>query len=893
MQTVDRKTLTFDGGARLATLPFPEVEENEAPTGDPATLAATAKGLSETYDEQAYYDTRLRGDINSIKGYCNRENAVVVAVADGDWSSGSTWYNTDSDTQVKPVAGDTILIPEGITVTYDQNDDTEYGTVRVDGEMAFKTDRDTKIVLDTFFIDHTGTLRIGSEGSPLPANRNCTIEYADNGDLDVTNDPVKMQRGLVCLGQALIYGAPKQAFRRLTTGLAASATSCTLDGSVDGWKVGDEILITGTRMKGFDGGKNGTWRDVENETRTIASIGGTTNSPVITWTGGLAHDHPACHRRAALTPHMLNLTRNIKTYTAGTDTPSKHRAHQLFKNKDANYVGYVEARNMGRTDMQRRLGAEGKPENLRLIMENMMIVPSTGQPIDADTNTNGRYMWHFHRNGADNPDLDPTIFEGLVGVECPSWMYVHHDSHGHMRNCIAVDFVVGFAGEGGGTWGSFDGCFATGSKQPAEEMTQNNTKNGGNNLGDIGHGFWSNSRILNIKNCIATGCQNGMAWTSRVSFKTDVFATMTAIPRAFYGNVGYEHKAFSVIEGFKDNEVYACLFGGSVAKKQPVQHHNLRSVLDGFTAWEVSKGFHWQYTHGYTMIDWDIIGFDPTHRTGTPWNPGSAFDIYRQTSDMVLVRPKVEAMKRAFRYTHSSGENFETNMHHVVISPETTDVDEIYSTNGGNGRSAEVFTPPWSALDNGVIDVAEYDYGDLTIVAEGGITPDHPEDECTWAGGGDNFVIANNFKFTDSLGERRRYSGRPNVSFGVGDRIEGQTEAAGAKKVTKDWGIHVLLDKDQMHGLMRQEGVYTSAAGDMVLLIPDQAGDRVHGLETFFFLAVALRMSSSEFYSVLPNFDAGGSENGNNGPLLNNHTDLSGIVQDFTSFNPAGNPGLT
>lgn len=665
-------------------------------------------------------------------------------------------------------------------------------------------------------------------------------------------------------------------------GWRRGATSCTLDGEVAGWRIGDEILITGTRMKGFDGGKRGTWRDVENETRTIASIGGTTDAPVITWTGGLTYPHPACHRRPSLTGHVLNLTRNIKTYTAGADPQSKHRAHQLFKNKDANAVKYVEARKMGRTDMQRRFGASGTPENLRVIMDNMMIVPSTGQPIDADTNTNGRYMWHFHRNGADNPDLDPTIFEGLVGVDCPAWMYVHHDSHGHMVNCIAVDFVVGFAGEGGGSWGSFDGCFATASRQPEEEMSQNNTKNGGNNLGDIGHGFWSNSRPLNVKNCFATGCQNGMAWTSRVSFHTGVYPGITEEIRAFYGLAAdpttQAHKAFAVIEGFENNEVYACFFGGSVAKKQPVQHHNLRSFLNGFTAWEVHIGFHWQYTHGYTMNNWDMIGFDPSHRTGTPWRPNKAFDIYRQTSDMVLVSPKAEGFSRAFRYTHSSGENFETNMRNVVIDPVAVDVEDVFSANSGNGREGEVFTLPWSALNNGVTDIDLLTLDELGPGGPGSIVPSYPEDECYWVGGATNFTIAHNFTFVDSVGPGRRYTGRPNASFGIGERVEGQTETAYATQVTKDWGIHVLIVKLQMEQMMKAEGVYTSAAGDKVLLIPDIIQDRADGSSTYFYTPCALRMPTAQFNDINPP---------DNGPLDD------GPGGEWEGFNPAGTPGLT
>ena len=874
MQTIEKKPLAKNGGGTFATLPPALNAGNENPTGDPVSLSAAAKALPESYDDAAYSDTRLRMDVNSIKGYCDRPAAVVVAVANGNWSSNATWYNTVSGAQIKPGAGDTVLIPQGISVIYDQNDDTEYAWVRVDGTLDFDTGADRKIVLDTFFVDHTGQFRIGTEAAPVPADRTILIEYADNGDLDVTNDPYKMQRGFVCFGQSLIYGAPKQAYRRATSGVAQGATSVTLDGAATGWRVGDEILIAGTRMKGYSGN---TWEPWENETRIITAIDNSNPSaPVISWDAGegLTHPHPACFKRATLTPHVANLTRNIKTYTAGANPQNKHRAHQLFKNKDANAVEYVEARRMGRTDMDAKNG---------FVPVDLMKYIMGGGTVDADTNTTGRYAWHFHRNGPDDPTLNPTIFRGLVAVDNPGWMYVHHDSHGEMHDCIAYDFQgSGFVGEGGGSWGEFNGCFACGCREPWTRLEGTRLKNGGNSIGDLGHGFWTNSRPLNIKNSIACNTQSGVFWTSRVSFGTNVYPGITEEIRAFYGLAALPgtavQKAFSVIEGFDNNEAYACVYGGSVAKKQPVQHHNLRSFLDRFTAWEVDVGFHWQYTSGYSMRDFDLIGFDPSHRTGLPTTPSVGMTIFRQSVDMVAIQPRIEGFGKGIKYAQSSGENFQTNMSHKVVSPTFVDCDDTYFGGSAAGVAATPITPPWSALDNGVIDLEELDVADLGPGGVDSIVPEYPVDECYWVGGNTNFTIANNFHYTDSIGRQARYFGRPNVSFGVGDRIEGQVEAANAKKVTKDWGIHVLIDNHQMEQMISAEGVYTSAAGDKVLLIPDIIQDRSDGTSTYFYTPCALRMPASQFNNIGP---------ADNGPLDD------GPGGEWEGFNPAGTPGLT
>ena len=873
MRSAQNEQLSGTNGANLVSIPIKGNSQNENPTGDPATLAATAQALIEDYDDAAYFDTRLRGDINSIKNHCNRSLADVVAVVNGNWSSDTTWYNANTGTQVKPAAGDKVLVPPGITVTYDQNDDTEYDWVRVDGEFRYDVSADRKIVLDTFFIDHTGVYRIATEGAPVPADNTITIEYADNGDLDVTNDPVKMQRGFVCFGRSFIYGAPKAQHRRMAAGLDAGATKVTLDGTASGWRVGDEILITPTRYKNFVGNN---WTTPESETRIIDSID-TANptAPVISWTGGLTYPHPACHLNGDLRGYVANLTRNVRTYTAGNPL-NKHRAHQLFKNKDANAVQYMEARTMGRTDMDDKNGRT--PVSLRAIMNNGMLVPDTGLPIDADTNHSGRYTWHFHRNGPDDPTLDPTIFLGLVGVDCPGWMFVHHDSHGFMRECVAYDFqAVGFAGEGGGSFGALEDCLACHQREPVKQYSNASTKDGGNKIGDLGHGFWSNSRILHVKRCVACGVQNGISWTTRVSFFTNVFPGVTQEIRPFYGLASLPDtdviKAFAVLEGFEDNESYACYMGGSVAKKQGNQGHNLRSVFDGYTSWETSVGFHVQYTAEYTFLRFRHYAFDPSHRGG---QAQEGMSIFRLTSMMTLMQPHAEGFKRALSFSKASGYNFDSNWKNIVVAPSyVNNIDNYYIT-GNAVEISEPITLPFSRQDNGVIDVVELPLSAFGPGGAGTITASYPEDDCVWDGSG-NFVIHEGFTLTDSLGTHTRYAGRPSAELGIGDRVESQAEAVDAAKVGSSHGHLTLIERQQMELMMKQEGVYTNNAGDKVLLIPDIAGDRGDGTITYFYTPVAIRISASYYSYIAP------SELGN----------LDTLMPEFAGFNPAGTPGLT
>lgn len=876
MLTINKEAFVSTTGARPRVQPPASNVGNPDPNGAPAQFASQAMNLPEDYDDDAFTNTRLRMDVNSIKGFCNRLTATVVSVKNGDWDDPLTWYNTVTMLQQVPVAGDKVLLSLGTVVTYNQNNDTEYKWIRADGELIFDATINTKLVVETLFGDHTSITRLGTKVSPLPSNLTCLLEYPDNGDMDVSSDPFKMQRGFISFGRVLMYGAPKKAFEQVAAGADVGATSVTLNGAATGWEVGDEILIPGTRMKGFSGN---TWEPWENEVRILTGIDNTAPSaPILSWTTPLVYPHLGCHLRTvgvdfdqAFQPHIANLTRNFKSYTAGSDPLPKHRGHQLWKNNDGNEIEYLETRKCGRTDMDVKNGFE--PVDL-------MEFITGGGTVDADTNTTGRYSFHFHRNGANDPNTPLSILRGCVGVDAPGWMFTHHDSHGDMIDCIAYDYQsVGFSGEGGGTFGEMNGCFACGSRHPEAVLEGSKLKDGGKDIGTVGHGFWTNSRPLKFKNCVGCNNQSGLFWTSRVSFDTNVYPGITDEIRAFYGLAALGNdvnKAFAVIEGFENNTAYACLLGGVVAKKLPIQHHNLRSFLNGFNVWEVDTGFHWQYTAAYSMANFDLVGFDNSHRTGSPNNPGIGFDVFRQSGDMILVQPKAQNFARGVSYTQASGDNYNTRMNNKVVLPTTfVDCTNDYYAGSATGKPAiPDLQLPWDALGNGNVDVEE-----VTQTGPGGagsITTTYTEDISYWTGSG-NFTIAMDHSYTDSLGTIERYFGIPLASLGIGDTVNGQEETRDVGTGTKIWGQHLLIQRIQMEQMIRAEGVYTSAAGDKVLLIPDVIQDRADGTTTYFWTPVALRMPTSQFNNLNP------PDNG----VLGIHDG-----QNFTSFNPAGTPGL-
>ncbi len=98
------------------------------------------------------------------------------------------------------------------------------------------------------------------------------------------------------------------------------------------------------------------------------------------------------------------------------------------------------------------------------------------------------------------------------------------------------------------------------------------------------------------------------------------------------------------IQGFHDNEAFGTSLGLVVIKGNPIQGHDVRTVLDGFLNWETSQGVYLGYTAHYTLKDIDLIATDngaPIARAGT------VFQIDTNTLDIVVNGLTIEGFKTA------------------------------------------------------------------------------------------------------------------------------------------------------------------------------------------------------------------------------------------------------
>ena len=318
-------------------------------------------------------------DEESIKAIIPHASATHIAGSDGDWTAPSTWVGGEV-----PGNGAIVLIPNGTTVTYDQNERYRLDHVRIEGVLDWATDQDTLMIVDTLFNGRGGQLLIGRIDTPMPVENTARIIIAGRDytagaytptDMDLTRDERLWGRGILNLGTRKMYGADKRAWTYAAP-IDVFATQLTLFETPRNWQVGDKILIGGTQTVWTQGQP----LSVQTEERTITGISGN----VVTWDTSLTYPHKnqlAGSTRTDLYPVIcLKESNNIKIESEAPDIP-----HQRGHTADMHHMSVLDLRNadhieLGRTHKQRSDPAGVTPETgqFKLYIEDVFPVDGVG-----------------------------------------------------------------------------------------------------------------------------------------------------------------------------------------------------------------------------------------------------------------------------------------------------------------------------------------------------------------------------------------------------------------------------------------------------------------------------------------------------------------------------------
>lgn len=587
--------------------------------------------------------------------------ATHVAVTNGSWFDPNTWANG----QV-PGDGAKVVIPEGIAVAYDGESSASLFTVRVDGALNFATDVNTLMEVDTLVVSPSGNMTIGTIDHPVAANVNAVIRIADNGPIDTAWDPMLLSRGVISHGDIQIHGAQKDSFLKVAVDPMAGDTSLTLESPPEGWKVGDKLVLTGTHLTKSEQVAPGVPRNdtTEDEELVITRIEGN----VIHFDKPLQYDHEA--PRADLKAYVANYSRNVRFETENADTvPVHQRGHVMFMHSDEIDVRYAEFYELGRTDKSERAFDVG---DLTL--------------VEPDSNVKGRYSLHIHRAGVSDLD-DPAMVVGNAVWGSPGWGYVHHDSNAVLTDNAAYDvFGAAFVAETGNETGRWSHNIAIksigvgGGPKWHEDVAAFD-------LGRTGAGFWFQGRLVDAIDNVAAGVPGGQGFVymSRGGGTFDVDPATAD----FSESLRYKDEVFAnfpAISQFDDNEAFAVGAGLQVIKAGAEQFHDVRTVIEGFTAWEVRTGIHLQYTAHYTLKDIDLLATDRSSgadapMTGIEYGPNT-FDNTVNGASIVGFATGVHAAKIPINLNFPFDGNWRYVLIDVDVQGATTAFDNISAAAG-------------------------------------------------------------------------------------------------------------------------------------------------------------------------------------------------------------------
>ncbi len=489
------------------------------------------------------------------------------AVDSGSWSDPAIWEDEE-------LPGDetNVRIPEDVTVTLDQRLEVDLHTVRVDGTLRFDPTSETHLRVETLVTTMDSHLEIGTQSEPIDAGVEARITILDFGDIDEDEDPDRLSRGIITMGELEVHGAEKTSWDELASAPEAGDSTIELASSPTNWNAGDEIVIPGLDPKSN-----------EDEERTISSISGST----IELEEPLEYDHvpPENNLDVELTAYALNLSRNVRfeSELKETDVHEEARINRqghLMMMQPTQSISYLEVDHFGRTNKQFTISDRDYSGDKR---------EGQGMESPDEPNIIGRYGLHFHETGIDE---DPHEVTGVVIQHSPGWGVVNHGSHADVVDSITYDvFGAGFVTEDGIEKGSFERCFALRSEGTRNRGRIHRRRSSGERV-DFGHegeGFWLQGPRVAVDDCVAGG-HGGYAislWNEPLVDHSD----LNSNPR------------LESLESFTNNTVFASHGGFDFANN----HSRSSSVVDTFTVYNIADNVphghrdypeRWVYVYG-------------------------------------------------------------------------------------------------------------------------------------------------------------------------------------------------------------------------------------------------------------------------------------------------------
>jgi hypothetical protein len=568
---------------------------------------------------------------------------VNETIDSGDWSDPLTW----KDGKI-PQDGARVLINSNHKVTINEVLTTKIRTIKLKGELAFNPYKNTQLVLDTMVTNSGSILRIGEPRIPVDNDKVATIvihDYLEEGMItddsqSMDYDPLRIGQGILTNGLFFAHGAYKTPYVEISgKGIAKGSMSITFDEDVEGWKVGDNIVVLGTSESG-----------TQSEYRTIVAL----NERELTFDKALEYDHfvpDTTIEDLELKVHIANVTRNIVIKTDSDVIKDKgiqndlsnveHRGHVLFMHNNNVNINSVQFKDLGRT-------------NKKYVLNETTF---TSASADAEvkkvgTNQAARYPVHFHRAG-----IDGKIgrINDCVVIGSPGWGYVNHSSNVIMKDNIAYGvYGAAFITEAGDENGKFVTNMAIETHGYGRSSVKGwKQRRDEDDWGFGGNGFWLLGPNVDVVDNIVNGSSNSAFAFTRVTIDsvTGVIKSENNIElpykkvalKSFVGNIAYANSGgvFGILSGTRDGTTEK--ISGLVAYANMPLSYSKNNPND-------AELISWWYPSNILLEDVTLIGdiHDPKY---------TGIGTQTKLRKTIIKNARIEGMNIGIRIPEYVGEN--------------------------------------------------------------------------------------------------------------------------------------------------------------------------------------------------------------------------------------------
>jgi hypothetical protein len=475
---------------------------------------------------------------------------LLCSAHSGPWSAVTTWEGGRV-----PAAGERVQVRAGHTVVYDVRSDRVLRSIHVAGTLTFAPDRDTRLDVGLLKIqpgddasengfDCDAHITSPQAGQPMPALEVGTSERSiDAGHTAIIRlayvagmDKASCPAIICCGGRMDFHGAP---LNRTWVKLGATArkgdTSVSLAEPVTGWRVGDRLLVTATRLT-YDNGRGG----MGTEERILRGIDGTR----LTLDKHLEIEHQGAGDYRG---EVANLSRNVVVESAD---PQGERGHTMYHRHSAGSISYAEFRHLGKKGVL------------------------------------GKYSLHYHLVG--NTMRGSSVVGASIWDSHNRWLTIHGTNYLIVRDCVGYRSIGHgfFLEDGTEIYNVLDRNLAVqalrGKPLPRQVLSFDHNE---------GSGFWwANSLNTFTRNVT---CENHRYGYRFEATRTSAFNPTLPIQQADGTRRPTDIRTLPFVR-FEDNEahcdgLYGLNLGEGVARVGPDARHPF--IIKHMKIWEIHYAF--------------------------------------------------------------------------------------------------------------------------------------------------------------------------------------------------------------------------------------------------------------------------------------------------------------